>query len=82
MNKPAVHQIVSALTPEVLQSMFKVGQHAIRFARTEGYFPGSWFGPLEPLCIAANVECPRDAFKWKATAEEDETPATLQQGAA
>lgn len=70
MNKSAVHQIVTVLSSEVLQGTFNVGPHAIRFARTEGYFPGSWFGTLEPMCIAAEIECPRDAFKWKGAVED------------
>jgi predicted GIY-YIG superfamily endonuclease len=69
-EKAAVANIIAALTPEAMCAALGSGKHAVRFAKNDGKFPGSWYGTLLPLCDAAGIECPLDAFRWKTPAEE------------
>ncbi len=34
-------------------------------AKRRGILPASWFDPLEKLCAARGLRCPRALFKWK-----------------
>jgi len=69
MNKAAVHQITDALGSHEIEDALNVSRHSIRYARTEGVFPASWYGPLSAMCRNAGIECPLSAFNWKAPAK-------------
>ena len=71
-RKRSVIAITDALGAEAISAKLSVTAHSIRHARTSGSFPASWYAPLDEMCDAANVECPRDAFNWKAAAEAAE----------
>lgn len=75
MNKLAVHQITSHLTSPVLEQHLGVGPHAIRYSRTTGIFPGSWYGTVKTLCDAAGIECPLNAFSWKVGQHQEHVDA-------
>lgn len=66
MNKPAVISITDAITSDRICKELGVTHHSVRYARTTGLFPASWYAPLLDLCGDAGVECPMSAFNWKA----------------
>jgi len=63
-NKP-VHQIIETLTPDAIMARLGVSFHMIRYARTSGVFPASWYDDIEKMSRDAGIDCPRDLFNWK-----------------
>jgi len=69
MQKNPVHHITDTLTAEAICAALGVGMHSIRYVRTDGLFPASWYGPLKSMCDEAGIECPLSVFNWKAPAK-------------
>lgn len=78
MSKPTIISITDALGSEAICRRLGIGPHSVRYARTEGLFPASWYGPLREMCEAAGIDCPMDAFNWKVSIN----PPTNERGAA
>ena len=53
------------LGAHVMASALGVSSHSIRYARTEGTFPASWYFIISGLCSGAGIDCPMSAFNWK-----------------
>lgn len=82
MNKSAVHQITDAIGTAWFTHAFGVSGHAVRSCRTNGWFPGSWFGPLKAKCDDMKILCPLDAFKWKRPADQHGVCEKISQASA
>ncbi|GAB5434765.1 MAG: hypothetical protein EpisKO_41350 [Epibacterium sp.] len=82
MNKRAVHQITEELGTEKICSRLNVTSHSVRSARTNGVFPGNWYGVLKPWCDEVGIPCPLDAFKWKSSAKKTGDGDNVFQGKA
>lgn len=81
MNKAAVHHITNTLGTSGICEALGVTGHSVRYARTTGAFPASWFDALSKMCAAAVIPCPRDAFNWKPIAKKyGNTEAGIQGG--
>lgn len=66
MEKPSVI-IIDALGADRIEARLGVTSHMIRYARSTGSFPASWYDTIERMCAEEGVRCPRSAFNWKAT---------------
>lgn len=73
-QKPALH-IVESLTPEALQAA-GMSERLIRHARSTGTFAASWYRIVRSLCQRAQIDCPLDAFNWKAPVRDSATTPT------
>ena len=69
MNKQAVIHITDAFPVDDLCARLGVTPHSVRYARTVGVFPASWYAVLSDMCTTAGILCPRSAFNWKAPAQ-------------
>lgn len=77
MNKQAVHHITDTLGADVICESLSVTHHSIRYARTDGRFPASWYAHLKAMCEDVGIPCPLSAFNWKQpTGGREEGPAT------
>ena len=65
MNRPFVHQIVREVGQGALASLIGVSVHSIRYAKTTGIFPSSWYPSVLRLASERGLECPLSAFNWK-----------------
>lgn len=70
MNKTSVHQITKHFGADVIAATFGVTEHSVRYARTAGVFPASWYDALSIMCLEAGIACPRNAFNWKPVAKK------------
>lgn len=61
-----VHQICQVLGRKRIADSLGVGGTAVSNAVVAGVFPSSWFAVIADLCVAEGIDCPRDAFNWKA----------------
>jgi len=82
MSKKAVHHIIDTLTAEAIMAELSVSFHMIRYARTTGMFPASWYAPLKAMADEVGIPCPLTAFNWKPTANKLSTGAVKLQGGA
>lgn len=82
MNKKAVHHIIDTLTADAIMAKLDVSFHMIRYARTTGMFPASWYGPLQSMAVDVGIDCPLSAFNWKPTANEVSSEGGQNQGSA
>jgi hypothetical protein len=79
MSKHHVHRITDELGADAICARLGVSSHSIRYARTDGSFPASWYGPLKTMCDDAGIPCPLTAFNWRAPAKEvGDAPASPQ----
>ena len=65
MNKASVHHITDTLSSDAICARLGVSHHSVRYARTDGAFPASWYGPLKEMCDETGIPCPLTAFNWK-----------------
>lgn len=65
MAKKSVRHITDTLTAEVIQEGLGVGTHAVRFVRTTGEFPATWYRFIKAKCDEVGIPCPMTAFKFK-----------------
>lgn len=65
MSKDAVKKITDELGTRAIQDALDVSSHSVRYARTSGLFPASWYAPLLTLCNDRDIECPLEAFNWR-----------------
>ena len=70
MSKKPVHHIIDTLTPDAIMARLGVSFHMIRYARTSGVFPANWFNDIDGMCRDAGIECPRDLFNWRSSAND------------
>lgn len=49
-------------------SRLGVSFHMIRYARTSGVFPASWYNDIDKMSRDAGIDCPRSLFNWKSAA--------------
>jgi hypothetical protein len=70
MNKQTVHHITDTLTAAAICAELGVTPHSIRYARTTGAFPASWYANLRRMCDEVGIPCPLSAFNWKSVAKK------------
>lgn len=68
MSKTSVLNITDTLTPAFFVAHLDVSEHSVRYARTAGIFPASWFAVVRAECDRLKVDCPLSAFNWKGAA--------------
>lgn len=68
MSSKPTHQIIDTLTPDAIMARLNVSFHMIRYARTSGVFPANWFNDIDEMCREVGIECPRNIFNWKGSA--------------
>lgn len=79
MSKAEVSQIIETIGADRICEVIGVGQHSVRYAKTEGLFAASWYAPMKALCDEAGISCPLHLFNWKtAQAAQPVEPATVQ----
>ena len=81
MSKKTVHHMIDTLTADAIMAKLGVSFHMIRYARTTGMFPASWYGPLKVMADDVGIPCPLSAFNWKSTANTISTDAQENQDA-
>lgn len=89
MNKPAVNHVIATLGVGTICAALDVSTHSVRYAKTTGSFPASWYDVLHDMCMKVGIACPRNAFNWKPPAKNigdpqthGHAPVTRQGGAA
>lgn len=80
MSKQHVHHITDTLGADAICARLGVSPHSIRYARTDGSFPASWYGPLKTMCDDVGIPCPLTAFNWRVPAKELGDATTPVQG--
>lgn len=61
-----VSTICDKLGRDAIMRRLGVGKTAISNAVTAGKFPASWYAGLSDMCAASGIECPLEAFSFRA----------------
>jgi hypothetical protein len=56
--------IIDKLGGEAISRRVGVKLRSVRFARTAGTFPASWYREISQMCADVGEPCPWDAFNW------------------
>lgn len=70
MKHKPVHHITNTLTPDAIMARLGVSFHMIRYARTTGTFPASWYRQIKDMCDEVGIPCPLSAFNWRHSANK------------
>lgn len=71
--------IIKTLTVRRIARALGVGGTAVyKYDTPEGKLPPGWFPVVRDLCAAEGIDCPMDAFAWKAPANAGTKPAEIQ----
>ena len=57
-------KIVNTVGRSAIKRALGVSESAISQAKTDGYFPASWFSEIQRLC-RGRMACPHEAFNMK-----------------
>lgn len=77
MSRKPTHHIIDTLTPDAIMSRLGVSFHMIRYARSSGVFPASWYDEIDAMCLSVGIDCPRSAFNWKNSANNISSTSAL-----
>jgi len=69
MLKPV--DIIDHIGAAHIQSLVRVGPHAIRKAREVGRFPAGWYRVIKTECDRLGIECPMALFSFKYPASKE-----------
>ena len=61
--------IIDALGRPAIKERLNVGMTTISAAYVDGILPSAWFNVIEKMANEKGIDCPRDAFRFKPTAE-------------
>lgn len=70
-----VSQICDAIGREAIMQRLGVGKTAVSNAVTAGKMPASWYVTVSEICREKDVECPVEAFTFKAVDQTQEGAA-------
>lgn len=70
MQRDPVHHIIKTLGADAISDFLGVSSHSVRYAKTTGRFPASWYDPLDDFCIEVGIPCPRAAFNFRRAAKK------------
>jgi hypothetical protein len=70
MSKKSVTSIIEGLGAENIAAGLGVSDHSIRYARTNGSMPASWYRFISAACLERGIPCPLDAFSFKESHNE------------
>ena len=65
--------ICDALGRREIAARVGVGITAVSNASVEGAFSASWYETIREMCAESDIECPRDLFKWKRAAMQQDS---------
>lgn len=70
MGSHVVQKITKELGNAAIREAVGVSDHSIRYARTTGKFPASWYAPIKAMCDERGVDCPLGVFNFKITTKK------------
>lgn len=61
-------KLIDYLGPEAIAKRIGVSLYAVRYAKTGGKLPSSWYAAVKEMADAENIPCPEAAFSFKGVA--------------